>query len=92
MAEETKVVNRRNDTYMALVDRTTVFGNPFVLGRHGNRDEVIAKFREYWYAPEQADLRARAVRELKGKRIACWCSPQACHGDVIAQYLNQEDE
>lgn len=24
------------------------------------------------------------LRSLTGKRLACWCAPKACHGDVIA--------
>lgn len=27
----------------------------------------------------------KQLRELKGKTIACWCSPKKCHGDVLAE-------
>lgn len=53
--------------------------NIFHIGVHGNRAEVIAKF--------EADARERLmdiIRELPEDAIlACWCSPEPCHGDVI---------
>lgn len=30
--------------------------------------------------PERPDL-----ERLRGKRLACWCAPLPCHGDVIAE-------
>jgi Domain of unknown function (DUF4326) len=65
----------------------TPYGNPFRIGKDGNRDEVILKFIEYWYAPEQKWLRELAIRELTGKPLMCWCFPSRCHGDIIVGYL-----
>lgn len=64
------------------------FHNPFRIGYDGERAEVLLKFLNYWYAPEQKHLRELAVKELVGKRIACWCKPLSCHGDIIAGYVN----
>lgn len=25
----------------------SIWGNPFIIGRHGNREEVIAQYRQY---------------------------------------------
>ena len=30
----------------------------------------------------------RAKMELRGKVLGCWCSPKACHGDVLAEIAN----
>jgi hypothetical protein len=57
------------------------WGNPFQIGKDGTRREVIEKYRE-WIV-KQPELMA-ALPELKGKRLACWCRPAACHGDVLA--------
>lgn len=66
----------------------SVFHNPFKIGDDdGNRDEVILKFIDYWYAPERKALRELAVKELTGKTLACWCAPFPCHGDIIAGYV-----
>jgi hypothetical protein len=57
------------------------WANPFRIGRDGDREEVLARYREYvLLAPE---LRA-ALPELRGKVLGCWCKPLACHGDVLA--------
>lgn len=29
---------------------------------------------------------------IRGKVIACHCKPAACHGDVLATYLNSQDD
>lgn len=66
------------------------YANPFRMGSEKERGFVIEQFRAYWYAPEQAELRAQARRELPGKVLVCWCYMKACHCDVIAEYVNGE--
>jgi hypothetical protein len=69
--------------------RATVFYSPFHIGEDGTREDVIVQFIEYWYAPEQAWLRAKALQLIRENDIlGCWCKPLACHGDIIAGYLN----
>ena len=63
----------------------SIFANPFQVGKHGTRDEVIEKYRQYLYG--RPDL-LRELWRLKDKTLVCWCSPQACHGDVLAELLN----
>lgn len=64
------------------IGRPSKWGNPFVIGRDGTREEVIAKYRS-WIA-EQPGLMEH-VGELAGKALACYCKPAACHGDVLAE-------
>lgn len=63
--------------------KASPFANPFKIGVDGDRAEVIAKYR-LWLIDRPA-LIHRAVRELRGKRLGCWCAPEACHGDVLAE-------
>lgn len=84
----TTVVNRHVAPFDVDIGRPGPWGNPFRIGRDGDRDAVILKFFEYWYAPEQAALRARARRELTGTVLGCWCPPLRCHGHVIAAYCD----
>lgn len=65
------------------------WGNPFKLDRDGDRDTVIARYRE-WLIGQPA-LVARARAELRGKVLACWCAPLACHGHVLAEVANGEE-
>ncbi len=63
------------------------WANPFPIDRpgkpgHGNREEVIAKYRAY--LSERPAL-LNALPELRGKVLGCWCKPLACHGDVLAE-------
>ncbi|MDJ1632705.1 DUF4326 domain-containing protein [Rhizobium rhizogenes] len=62
------------------IGRPSVFGNPFVIGRDGDRAEVIAKY-EKWV--ETQPLIKSAVPRLVGKDLVCWCAPLPCHGDVL---------
>jgi hypothetical protein len=27
------------------------------------------------------------LHELKGKKLGCWCKPQACHGDILTKLI-----
>lgn len=85
-----KVLNRhRHDCSGAVyVGRPSPFGNPFVIGRDGDRAAVIARY-ETWLR-SQPDLVERARRELRGRDVACWCAPAACHGDVLIRIANSE--
>jgi hypothetical protein len=74
------------------IGRPSVFGNPFVIGRDGTREDVVEKYREWFHAQDSAEW-VRELRQLlrnarhSDLNLVCWCAPQACHGDVIKQYL-----
>lgn len=82
----TKVVHCKRDPYDVYIGRGSKWGNPFVIGKDGDRPTVIAKYCDY--IAGRPDLLG-AVHELKDKTIACWCAPQACHGDVLAELADQ---
>lgn len=56
------------------------WGNPFIIGKDGNRDDVIAKYKAW--IQTQPELLA-SLHELKDKTLICWCAPEKCHGDVL---------
>jgi uncharacterized phage-like protein YoqJ len=68
------------------VGRPSKWGNPFILGRDGNREEVIAKY-EAW-VKTQASLMG-SLEELTGKSLICHCAPEACHADVLLRLANE---
>ncbi len=84
----TRVVNCRHAAYDVLIDRRTKWGNPFRIGPHGTRAEVIEKYRQW--LPTQPHL-MMALHELKGKVLGCWCDPFPCHGHVLADLADKED-
>lgn len=88
-------INRARNNFTDYIGRKwaelegTIFGNPFHLGPDGDRTEVLLKFAEYWYAEEQRWLRMMAYIFLQPNAVlGCWCHPLACHGWIIAGYLN----
>jgi hypothetical protein len=72
---------------LVRVDRGSRWGNPFVLGDDGSRDQVIMAYRDH-YLPYKPSLRSR-IGDLRGKLLACWCAPEPCHGDVLAELANR---
>lgn len=85
-----KVYNKRFGNVpvdAVYVGRPSVFGNPFVIGPDGDRDEVIQKFMIY--LTEHQDLQFRAQEELYGKDLVCWCAPEPCHADVLVSFANR---
>lgn len=68
------------------VGRPTKWGNPFVIGRDGTRDEVIARYERYLYESGLFD----DLDELEGKDLECWCAPLPCHADVLLRLANAE--
>lgn len=83
----TTVVNVRKDEYDVYIGRPSKWGNPFVIGKDGARDEVVAKYRTYLLAnPILMD----ALPTLRGKRLGCYCAPnKLCHGSILAEYADR---
>ncbi len=81
-ANEGRVVHCKRKQFDVYIGRPSKWGNPFVIGKDGTRDEVIRKY-ESWLRT-QPDLLA-ALPELRGKVLGCCCSPHACHGDVLVR-------
>ena len=85
----TSVVHCKKAPYDVYIGRPSKWGNPF-SHKSGTRAEFVVASREDAIAAyrtwilQQPDLLA-ALPELKGKRLGCWCKPQACHGDVLAE-------
>ena len=84
----TRVVNVHKEPCDICIMRPSIYGNPFVIGRDGTREEVITKFRLYFEQRMHDDLIfCQAVGELLGKKIGCCCAPLPCHGDVYVEFL-----
>ena len=82
-----KLVHCKREPYDVYIGRPSKWGNPFVIEKDGTRKEVIEKYKEWLL--QQKDL-MDSLHELKGKNLGCWCSPQACHGDVLSELANKE--
>ncbi len=84
----TRVVHKRHK-HDILICRPSIWGNPFVIGRDGDRDEVIKKYEE-WIKTQPFLL--SQLHTLKGKVLGCYCKPLACHGDILARLADNLDD
>ena len=70
--------------------RSSLWANPFKVDARTTRAQVLQRYESYITAriaeqPETYDLES-----LRGKRLGCWCKPEACHGDVLLRLLLRE--
>lgn len=78
------VSHEHNNT--VLIDRRTKWGNPFKLGRDGDRGTVIALYRaDLWRRIRSGEIDLKELADLDGRWLACWCDPLPCHGHVLAR-------
>lgn len=84
-----KVVHCKKEKYDIYIGRPSKWGNPFTIGKDGNREEVISKFEIYMMSPAQEHL-IKDLIELKDKILGCWCSPKHCHGDILKIMVEEE--
>lgn len=83
----TRVVHVKSEEYDVYIGRGSDFGNPFRIGIDGDRKEVLAKFSEY--LNNNTELQKKAMK-LRGLRLGCHCSPNDCHGDIIAEFIENK--
>lgn len=103
--EQTTLVNQRNtdefdvdigraDSGQSTIENTDPgdpgwLGNPYRMSDGYDREEAVAKYRETFRDRLEDPEFREAVEELRGQTLACWCTPQACHGDVIVEYIRE---
>jgi len=81
---KTTVVNLRKEKYDIYIGRGSIWGNPFRIGKDGNREDVIRKYAVY--INNRPDLLSK-LSELKGKVLGCYCKPLPCHGDILVSLI-----
>jgi Domain of unknown function (DUF4326) len=87
-----KVFNKRAigiPTGAIYIGRGSKWGNPFRIGKDGDRATVIVK-HEAWLRDQHYLL--RAIGELRGEDLVCFCAPAPCHGDLLLRLANGSRE
>lgn len=83
---------KSSDSY-EYIGRGSYWGNPHSMHEDGaDREEVIRKFKYDFDFDKFPNKEKSEVFKLTGKRLGCFCKPAACHGDVLAEFLNQHDD
>lgn len=94
-----RVVHVRKEPYDVYIGRsyrnlTGSLSNPFKIDADNDRHRVIARFTDYLL--KNPTMLAELV-QLKDKvssidggpiKLACWCAPDLCHGDVLCWLLD----
>lgn len=63
------------------------WGNPYVIGVDGDRDEVLRKYSSSVLS--EAGFREQVESALRGKTLVCCCAPEPCHGIYLARVANR---
>lgn len=98
----TRVINIKKDTQYQFpkstpkyeyIGRGSYWGNPHSMYEKGaDREEVIRKYKYDFDYEKFPNKDKSEVYKLAGKRLGCFCKPQICHGDILADFLNSWDD
>jgi hypothetical protein len=66
-------------------DRFSDWGNPFEMGKDGNRSEVCDNYENH-YLPFKPSI-LKKINDLKGRALGCWCAPERCHCDTLIKLI-----
>ncbi len=91
--DEAEYKSVKSTPYYEYIGRGSYWGNPYSMYEDGEeREEVIRKFKYDFDYEKFPKKDKKEVYKLTGKRLGCFCKPQACHGDILADYLNSYDD
>ena len=68
-----------------FIGRGSKWGNPYVIGKDGDRGLVIERYIAYFESNELI----KDIGELKDKNLVCHCRPKACHGDYLLNKVGE---
>lgn len=86
-----RVLNKKSDKVppgAMYVGRPSKWGNPYKIGLHGSREDVIANYRKMITKRIADNPKVFDLEELRGRDLVCWCHPQPCHADVLLELTN----
>jgi len=91
--KETQYQNMRDSDVYEYIGRGSYWGNPHSMFEKGDsREEVIRKFQYDFEYDKFPNKSKPEVYKLAGKTLGCFCKPAACHGDILADFLNTWDD
>ena len=68
------------------IHRGTIWGNPYVIGIDGDRNEVIEKYEKHI---RSNTILLAELPNLENEVLVCFCKPKRCHGDIIIKLLKE---
>ncbi|MND85526.1 hypothetical protein D3C80_774550 [compost metagenome] len=98
------VVNKNrinmDDPDVVYIWRGSIWGNPYshkegtkAIFKVDTVAEAIAQYRQHlWRQIKAGEVTIEMLKGLDGKRLACYCAPNPCHGNVIRQSVKWAKE
>jgi len=83
----TTVVNMKDEIWDTIIDRPTMWGNPFHM-KEDTTEERKRVYKLYMSHFWKTDLPEK-IYILIGDKLGCWCKPKLCHGMYLAKIANQ---
>jgi len=90
-----KVVHCKREQFDVYIGRTNTmhhYGNPFVVGTHGDAFKCVSNYRRWLTTnayphlePERKAWILSRVKTLKNKRLGCFCTKPPCHGFILLE-------
>jgi hypothetical protein len=88
-----RVANRKNAREGRYVGKLTPLGNPYRVEAFG-RERAVRRYRE-WFSRVKSEgkvAQALAALEREAERrktltLLCWCVPEPCHAEVVAEEI-----
>ena len=69
------------------IGRGSMWGNPFIIGKDGDRSQVCDKHEQYLAELIlKGEIAARELAPLHGKDLVCFCAPARCHGHTLEKF------
>lgn len=91
--KEIQYKNLKKTSDYEYIGRGSYWGNPYSMYDDGeSREKVISKYEYDFNHDKFPNKNQSEVYKLAGKRLGCFCKPEACHGDVLANFLNKWDD
>jgi hypothetical protein len=81
------VINRHHGNVPAdaiHIGRPSRWGNPYIIGVHGDRGDVIKLHRRWLHQQvREGAVSLQDLAALHGKTLVCFCAPCDCHGYTL---------
>lgn len=99
-----QVVNKHkvnmDDPDIVYIGRGSEWGNPYshkdgtkAIVQVDSVAEAIQLYRKWlWFLIKTGVVTIEMLKDLDGKRLACYCSPNPCHGNVIKRAVQWAKE
>ena len=97
LKDEKHIYIGRNMSFYIPGTTGSKWQNPFTVKKYGLEKslELYRKWIITGVNPINGKIRKEGplindIDEIKGKILGCWCKPNACHGDILAELADNQ--